>query len=106
MINSFTLVPPYCLYIVTWYYLVHCVVTRESCACLITSLQSLSPCLSHDSFRRLKLHKGNKTDQYKKKIAKLETDLRVLQEGGPLDRYSGYGSWRGRIEGSIRGMSL
>ena len=37
------------------------------------------------SFRRLKLHRGSKADQYKKKIAKLETDLRVLQEGGPLE---------------------
>ena len=42
------------------------------------------------------------------KIAKLETDLRVLQEGGPLEaRYGGCGGGlRGRIEGSIRGMSL
>ena len=57
------------------------------------------------TFRRLRLHKGNKADQYKKKIAKLETDLRVLQEGGPL--YGGYGGGlRGKIEGSIRGMSL
>ena len=60
------------------------------------------------SFRRLKLHRGSKADQYKKKIAKLETDLRVLQEGRSLEaRYGGYGGGlRGRIEGSIRGMSL
>ena len=32
------------------------------------------------SFRRLKLHRGSKADQYKKKMAKLETDLRVLQK--------------------------
>ena len=56
-------------------------------------------------FGRLELHRGNKADQYKK-IAKLETDLRVLQEGGPLEaRYGCYGGGlRGRIEGSIRGM--
>ena len=50
----------------------------------------------------------SKAEQYKKKIAKLETDLRVLQEGGPLQegRYGGYGRLKGRIEGSIRGMSL
>lgn len=64
--------------------------------------------LSHDSLRRLKLTKGNKAEQCRKKIAKLETDLRVLQEGGPLEtRYGSYGSGlRGMIEGSIRGMSL
>ena len=64
--------------------------------------------MSHDSLRRLKLTKGNKAEQYKKKIAKLETDLRVLQEGGALDtRYGSYGGGlRGMIEGGIRGMSL
>ena len=64
--------------------------------------------MSHDSLRRLKLTRGNKAEQYKKKIAKLETDLRVLQEGGPLEaRYGSYGGGlRGMLEGGFRGMSL
>ena len=62
--------------------------------------------------RRLKFNKGirmrDPDQQQRKKIEKLETQLRLLQEGGTLEsRYSYSGSGlRGRIPGSLRVMSL
>lgn len=56
-------------------------------------------------FRSIRASKTKFHDQQRQKLEKLETQIKDLREGGPLDSGRGSGI-RGRIEGSLRGMSL